>query len=269
MDHDLFDLKYEMVEAFYRRVTRMGLSREEITTNIKEVLENDFEAYSEKNIKGSPSAWADKIAERKQTQGIQPGTPDQFVRQVLAWVEERFGYSWLRDNVIISNAERYGHVSTLFGKVVYRFRTGISFQELFNRIIRQRAPGTSIDWLDTAVAERLTQDFFDDIGGEEQLGERRYEDFSPYQSSLDKLIEAIGFEPIVLSYLTGNRDVLMYALGQEGYYALKVLEAAGDVRDYEDRIVENVVVNLNSGAKLSELGLLLNAYLQGDSKCDH
>ena len=130
---------------------------------------------------------------------------------------------------------------------------GISYLQLYHELLHLTAGGFSIQWLDEAATEKLTKDLFKELG-EAQTGEQPIYFFMDAQESLESIANVIGWQPIYLSYLTGDESYIVEALGENGALAFQIIESISMFRGLEGEILEAVLRNLDSEERLHGLG---------------
>jgi hypothetical protein len=159
------------------------------------------------------------------------------------------------------------HRSSSLGVVFLSQYQGITLQHILHEVFHQQFPGLLRSrWFDEGMTEFLTEKVLA-IEGRAMTEEGQTPIvYEKYKLSL--LARAIGYEPLIVSYMTGDREYLRNAFGVNGEMVLQMLEAVDflgrspDSYDY----IRVIMGNRDSKDRLEEIAAdLLKRMNQGAS----
>ena len=246
----------ERVNKFVSRavretVLRDGLPFRKVQGMIRGILMNQLQYNTFRN---TDELWQRAIAKRRHESTVVPSSREAFVGQVIQWVRERYGEN-IDETQIKLNADRTAttHMATVFGTVIFQLHNGISYLDLYHEMMHLIGDGFVTQWLDEVMTEKLTKDLFDELG-EKGVGEKMVYHYYYAQKRLNKVANVVGWQPFIISYLTGDENFVIESLGENGREAFSLLESITMFHGWEDKLVDSILNNLDSKEKLLALG---------------
>lgn len=200
----------------------------------------------------SDLVWQRAVERRRKDAMTVPRDSQEFKTTAIKWIKERFGQEvGVADIKLSADSKIVNHKSTPFG-VVYYVTGGLSYQVLYHELLHRISGGFATQWLNEGMTEKLTRDLYNELG-EEALGEPSEGRYPDERRLLEKVANVIGWEPLIVSYLTGDESFVIEALGQNGKEAFELLEFADYFSGLKDDLVDVILRKLDAKEELIAL----------------
>ena len=250
----------EKVDKFVKRAVRVMQREGYSSAYMESIIKNSLETQSKGDNTfldpGTEPLWQEAV---KQSRGliVVPSSRPAFVRRITGWIKERHGVS-VDETKIKLNTDRTNtaNIATVYDTVILQLNKGISYLDAYHEMLHLIGNGFVAFWIDEAVTEKLTKDLFDDLG-EKVIGEKMIYHYKTYQRWLNRVADVIGWEPFMVSYMTGDESFVVEALGENGQEAFSLIESMDMFPDVADRLINIILNNLHSRERLRALAQFL------------